>query len=156
MSRASDWEETVTEQRHNRGGILGSMNQARSYPKPPPAPGATESPQHPGQVPDRSTVPGFHAPRVPPAGGRVLRPLIEYGTAQALLRAFPGPDEEAEPEEFEQVTASFEELRKAYPWQVPPLEPTPFFALDQGVSPVPPALPGDGQVAELPTETKQA
>lgn len=144
----------MTERGHNRDGIQGSATQARSYPKPPPAPGAVASPQHPGQVPDRSTVPGFHAPRVPPARGPVLRPVIEYGTAQALLRALPAPDKEAKPEAFEQVTASFEELRKAFPWQLPPLEPTPYFALDQGVSPVPPALP-EGQAQALPVETAQ-
>jgi len=123
-------------------------------PVPPPAPGAVRAPHRPGEVPDRSSVPGFRGVSVPPARRPILRPLTQYGTAQELWGVFPKPDEEAEPAEFEQATAAFEERRKAYPWQTPPLEPTPYFALDQGVSPVPPALPGAEETPALAAETK--
>jgi len=79
----------------------------------------------------------------------VRRPLTQYGTAQEIMGVFPAPNEEAEKAEFEQATASVEELRKAYPWQLPPEGPTPVFALDQGVSPEPPALPAAQATPEL-------
>ncbi|HKG24193.1 MAG TPA: hypothetical protein VKB09_01020 [Thermomicrobiales bacterium] len=117
--------------------------------KGPKAPGAAASPQIPGQVPDRSTVPGHFSTRVPRPSGPVRRPLTQYGTAQEIMGVFPAPNEEAEKAEFEQATASVEELRKAYPWQLPPEGPTPVFALDQGVSPEPPALPAAQATPEL-------
>jgi len=52
----------------------------------------------------------------------------------------PIPDEAAEPGDFEQAPAAFEENRKAYPWQNPPRRPTPWFTLGDGVSPSDPAL----------------
>ena len=41
---------------------------------------------------------------------------------------------------FAPLGASVEELRKAYPWQLPPAGPMPVFALDQGVAAEPPVL----------------
>lgn len=108
-------------------------------PQGPVTPGGQSSPQHPGQVPDRSTVPGQYTTRVPWATS-VRRPLTEYGTAQAIMDVFAAkPGEEMEPSRFEQATASFEELRKAYPAQVPPVRPAPGYALEQG----------DAQASEL-------
>jgi len=122
----------------------------RSYgrPKSPKAPGAAASPQIPGQVPDRSTVPGHFSTRVPRPTGPVRRPLTQYGTAQEIMHVFPAPDEEPDKSEFEQATASDDELRKAYPWQLPPKSSTPVFALDQGVSPEPPTLPAAPAIPE--------
>ena len=52
----------------------------------------------------------------------------------------PLPDEIAEPQDFEQAPASFEENRKAYPWQNPPRRPTPWFTLGDGIAPEDPAI----------------
>ena len=52
----------------------------------------------------------------------------------------PIPDEIAAPADFEQAPASFEENRKAYPWQTPPRRPLPWFTLGDGVAPYDPAL----------------
>ena len=122
-------------------GLNKQPERGHGRPKSPKSPGAAISPQMPGQVPDRSTVPGFFSTRVPRAAGPVRRPLTQYGTAQEIMHVLPAPDEEPQPAEFEQATASVEELRKAYPWQLPPVGPSPVFALDQGVSLEPPALP---------------
>jgi hypothetical protein len=107
------------------------------------------SPQIPGQVPDRSTVPGHFSTRVARPAGPVRRPLTQYGTAQEIMHVFPAPNEEPDKSEFEQATASVEELRKAYPWQLPPDGPTAVFALDQGVAAEPPALPDGPATPEL-------
>lgn len=117
--------------------------------KGPKAPGASASPQIPGQVPDHSTVPGHFSTRVARPTGPVRRPLTQYGTAEEIMSVLPAPNEDAEKAEFEQATASVEELRKAYPWQLPPETPTSVFALDQGVAAEPPALPGAQSPAEL-------
>ena len=96
------------------------------------APGAVSSPQLPGEVPDRSTVPGHHSTRVPRATN-VQRPLTEYGTAQALMNVFAAPPgKEMEPSRFEQATAAYEEMRKAYPAELPPSRPAPGYALERG------------------------
>lgn len=108
-------------------------------PQGPETPGAQFSPQLPGEVPDRSSVPGQYTVRVPPAT-RVVRPLTEYGTAQAIMGVYAAkPGQAEDPARFEQATASFEEMRKAYPAQVPPVRPAPGYALDQG----------DAQASEL-------
>lgn len=101
-------------------------------PQGPETPGAQFSPQHPGEVPDRSTVPGQYSTRVPRATS-VRRPLTELGTAQAIMDVYAAPPgEEMEPSRFEQATATFEELRKAYPTEVPPVRPGPGYALQHG------------------------
>ena len=101
-------------------------------PQGPETPGAQFSPQHPGEVPDRSTVPGQYSTRVPRATS-ARRPLTEYGSAQAIMDVYKAaPGQEMEPARFEQATASFEELRKAYPTQVPPERPGPGYALQHG------------------------
>src|SRR5687767_12483676 len=82
----------------------------RSYgrPKSPKAPGAAQSPQMPGQVPDRSTIPGHFSTRVARPTGPIRRPLTQFGTAQEIMHVFPDPDEDAEKAEFEQATATVE------------------------------------------------
>jgi hypothetical protein len=140
----------VADERTAGNETSGRAGRRTGQTKSPPAPGAAASPQMPGQVPDRSTVPGHVGERVPRVVRPIRRPLTEYGTAQEIMHVFPAPDEEPQPAEFEQATASVEELRKAYPWQLPPTGPTPVFALDQGIAPEPPALPGSApQAPEL-------
>src|SRR5215218_2648618 len=63
----------------------------------PKTPGATKSPQRPGQTPDRSTIPGHHSVQAPPPPGPPIRPAVEYLTAQELSHAMPLPDEPAAP-----------------------------------------------------------
>ena len=98
-------------------------------PDPPEAPGAVFSPQLPGQVPDRSTIPGQFRTQVDPAAD-APRPLTEYQTAQRIMRVYAAePGSERDPARFEQATATFEELRKANPALLPPARPVPGFAL---------------------------
>jgi hypothetical protein len=125
-----------------------SANRSKTTPK---APGAWRSPQRPGQTPDRSTLPGHHFIQAPAPLGAPIRPAVEYLTAQQLANALPAPDEPAEPSDFEQAPASFEENRKKYPWMTPPRRPTPWFTLGDGISPTDPALAaGDEAVALAP------
>lgn len=98
---------------------------ARGPRQPTSAPGARKSPQVPGQVPDRSSVPGQHAVRFA-AAPNAPKPLTELGTAQGILRLFqPKPGQELKPEDFEQAPPSFEEQRKAYLNLLPPIRPVP-------------------------------
>lgn len=106
----------------------------------PKSPGAIKSPQRPGQTPDRSTLPGHHFIQAPALLGKPVRPAVQYLTAEELSNAMPVPDEPAEPSDFEQAPASFEEHRKQYPWQTPPRRPTPWFTLGDGIAPTDPAL----------------
>lgn len=92
--------------------------------KSPPAPGASVSPQQPGMTPDRSTIPGKFSVNVPRASTK-RRPLTQYGTAEEIMQVYKRlPEEQIEAKHFEQATASFEELRKAYPQELPPIRPT--------------------------------
>jgi hypothetical protein len=94
------------------------------------APGAVTSPQMPGEVPDRSTIPGEYSVTVEPAPD-APRPLTEYQTAQRIMGVFRAePGNEREPARFEQATAAFEELRKADPAQWPVGRPQPGYVLD--------------------------
>lgn len=110
-------------------------------PKKTPAPGAFSSPQEPGQVPDRSTVPGHHSTRVAPARG-VRRPLTQYGTAEEIMQTFRKHGPEITPDDFEQATASFEEMRKADLAALPPVRPAPGF------------LPEGDDAAQLPANAE--
>jgi len=139
----------VADQQTTEKGTRSRSERVHERPKSPKAPGAAASPQMPGQVPDRSTVPGHFSTRVARPVGRVRRPLTQYETAEEIMHVFPAPNEEPDKSEFEQATASVEELRKAYPWQLPPDGPTAVFALDQGVSPEPPALPSGQSTPEI-------
>ena len=86
-------------------------------------PGGLLAPSRPGQTPDRSTVPGHGQLPVPPAGAKV-RPLSQYGSAQEIIQVYtPGANGEWDKSDFEQFTASYEELRKANPADLPPDRP---------------------------------
>ncbi len=101
-------------------------------PLAPSTPGGAMSPQKPGQSPDRSTIPG-QARRVSPKVDRVVRPLTEAGTAQEIMGVYAAkPGAEMDPARFEQATATYEELRKAYPAQLPSQRPGPGWALETG------------------------
>lgn len=101
----------------------------------PEAPGAVWSPQVPGQVPDRSSVPGEGELPVPVPETPPRRPLTEYGTAQRVMRVYSGRDDLAidDPARFEQAPVSYEEQRKAFPTLRTPTRPLPGYALADGV-----------------------
>ena len=96
----------------------------------PMAPGAVDSPQEPGQVPDRSSVPehGELPVSIPEEGPR--RPLTEYATSQHIMRVYEKDGlDPLDPERFVQAPVSFEERRKANPLMRQPLRPLAGFAL---------------------------
>ena len=96
------------------------------------SPGATSSPQLPGATPDRSEIPGHFATRIAPSPNP-RRPLSEMGTSQGIMGIYGAPEgKEMDPARFEQATAAYEELRKAYPVQLPPTHPSPGYALATG------------------------
>jgi len=107
----------------------------------PMAPGATRSPQVPGQVPDRSSVPEHgHLPPPLPAG-EVRRPKVESSSAQGIMGVYEAHDgNETDPARFEQATASYEEVRKADPGLRTPVRPTAGYALGDGTRVSAPAL----------------
>lgn len=91
--------------------------------KSPPAPGGARSPQLPGMTPDHSTIPGHFSETNPRAGAK-LRPLSQAGTAEEIMRVYKRkPEAEIKPEDFEQATASIEELRKAHVADLPSVRP---------------------------------
>jgi hypothetical protein len=117
----------------------------------PEAPGAVNSPQMPGEVPDRSSVPGEDVLPVPPPVGEVRRPRAEYGSAQRIMGVFaPTEGREDDPARFEQATASYEELRKANPSLRTPVRPTPGYALSDGVRLANPELTALSEQARQP------
>lgn len=100
-----------------------------------PSPGATASPQLPGAVPDQEAIPGYTNLRVERVE-QAVRPLSELGTTQGIMGVFAATAENAmDPARFEQATASYEELRKAYPSDLPAIRPAPGreLAADQAV-----------------------
>jgi hypothetical protein len=96
-----------------------------------PTPGGGRSPQRPGQTPDRSTIPGERRDRSPRVTS-LLRPLSQYGTAEEIMQVFRPHGDTWSKEDFEQTSASNEEMRKANPAELTPTRPVPGFAL--GVS----------------------
>jgi hypothetical protein len=65
--------------------------------------------------------------------GDVRRPLVEYSSAQRVLRVFAKWDgDPTDPARFEQATASYEELRKVDPSLRTPVRPTAGYALSDG------------------------
>lgn len=122
----AEWTGGVRPRRRSRMAEEKAKAMRREIPELPPAPGAMTSPQAPGTVPDRSTVPGHWGERVPPLQS-VLRPLTEYGTAQHIadIYAPSGEDGSWTARDFEQSPASYEELRRADPRLMPPLRPVP-------------------------------
>jgi hypothetical protein len=124
---------------HEDTGVRTTRDGVR--PNSPPAPGASGSAQQPGRTPDQSTVPGHINTRVAkPITKR--RPLTQYGTAEEIMKVFKKvPEDQVTPKNFEQATASYEELRKAYPWELPPARPAqPAIAAGEA----PEALPAGG------------
>lgn len=100
----------------------------------PVTPGAVKSPQVPGQVPDRSTIPEEGHLPVPPPAGEIRRPLTQYGTAEEIMEVYaPGDLEVTDPLRFEQSPPSYEEQRKAFAGALrTPVRPTAGFALSAG------------------------
>lgn len=96
----------------------------------PVAPGALQSPQQPGQIPDISSVPerGELPVPIPEEGPR--RPATQYSTAQDLLDVFGNSGKDVlDPKRFEQAPPSYEERRKALPWLRKPVRPIQGYAL---------------------------
>ena len=96
----------------------------------PVAPGALQSPQQPGQIPDISSVPerGVLPVPIPEEGPR--RPATQYKTAQDLLQVWEKSGKDVlDPERFEQAPPSYEETRKALPWLRKPVRPVEGYAL---------------------------
>lgn len=96
----------------------------------PMAPGAVDSPQEPGQVPDVSTVPERAEIPVPIPEEGARRPLTEYATSQHVMRVYEKEGlDPLDPARFVQAPVSFEERRKANPLMRQPLRPLAGFAL---------------------------
>jgi hypothetical protein len=117
----------------------------------PEAPGAVWSPQIPGQVPDRSDVPGEGTLPVPPADNP-RPPSTEFGTAQRIVGIHaPRDGNEDDPARFELGPTSYEEMRKAYPALRTPARPTAGYQLADGsrLSARAPALEGTEAAGEL-------
>lgn len=96
----------------------------------PVAPGAIQSPQQPGQLPDISSVPerGELPVGIPAEGPR--RPETQYSTAQERLDVYGNSGKDVlDPERFVQAPPSYEETRKAYPWIRKPARPSAGYAL---------------------------
>lgn len=107
----------------------------------PHAPGAVRSPQIPGEVPDRSSIPSYSDVPVARPAGEVRRPKAEYGSAQRIMGVYEAGDcNETDPARFEQATVSYEEIRKADPSLRTPIRPTPGYALSEGTRIANPAL----------------
>lgn len=99
----------------------------------PEAPGAVQSPQIPGQVPDRSEVPGEGVLPVP-AAVDPRPPTTEFGTAQRIARIYaPTDGNEDDPARFELGPTSYEERRNAYPALGTPVRPTSGYQLGDGI-----------------------
>lgn len=86
----------------------------------PEGPGAVSSPHLPGQVPDHSTVPGHVSGRVPraPVGGQLLSEDDRTQEVMGVSRL--DAHGKRSPAQFEQATASDEELLKAVLADRPP------------------------------------
>ncbi|MGI8486297.1 MAG: hypothetical protein ACR2OU_18815 [Thermomicrobiales bacterium] len=99
----------------------------------PAAPGAAMSPQAPGEVPDRSSIPGENQLPVPAPVDGVHRPLVELGTAQGIMHVYaPKNGNDDDPKRFEQATVSYEEVRKGEPFLRQPVRPSAGYALADG------------------------
>lgn len=99
----------------------------------PPAPGAVTSPQAPGEVPDRSSIPGENQLPVPAPVGGIRRPLAESSTSQGIMHVYaPKNGNEDDPARFEQATVSYEEARKGEPFLRQPVRPSAGYALADG------------------------
>ncbi len=96
----------------------------------PEAPGAVDSPQEPGQVPDRSTVPEHGELPVPIPVEGPRRPFTEYGSSQRIMHVYEKEGlDPLDPERFVQAPPAYEERRKANPLLRKPLRPLAGYAL---------------------------
>lgn len=99
----------------------------------PVSPGAIQSPQQPGQVPDISSVPERDVLPVPISVDGPRRPASQYRTAEDILQVWERTGKDVlDPERYEQFHVApppYEETRKALPWQRKPVRPIPGFAL---------------------------
>jgi hypothetical protein len=103
-----------------------------NLPPSPRSPGATSSPQQPGETPDDPELPGRTRGSLPPLRNS-RRPLTEYGTAQRMLRMFSPPaGADLAPSDWEQGPSAFEELRKAHLNLLPPFRPLEGYGLGIG------------------------
>ena len=111
----------------------GSIMNADKY-SIPVAPGAVSSPQEPGQVPDRSSVPEHGTLPVPVPDEPVRSPLTQYGTSQEIMGVYDKAElDPTDPGRFVQAPPSHEEQRKAYAGRLRmPVRPTPGYALAEG------------------------
>ena len=99
----------------------------------PVTPGALQSPQQPGQLPDISTVPerGVLPVPIPEEGPR--RPATQYKTAEDRLEVWERTGKDVlDGDRFEQFQISppsHEEQRHALPWKRKPVRPVEGYAL---------------------------
>ncbi|HQY30086.1 MAG TPA: hypothetical protein PK691_02310 [Thermomicrobiales bacterium] len=90
-----------------------------------PAPGGMIAPHFPGAQPDYTTVPAHVGEPTPPAIKKV-RPLSQYGSAEEIVDVFTSkPMDQLQPSDFEQATASPEEMRKQDISMLTPIRPLP-------------------------------
>ena len=113
------------------------------------APGASKSPQMPGEVPDRSGVPG-HGQLPIEADPGAERPLTQLGSAEEIVGVYAvdpnDPEHATNPARFEQATASYEEVRKADPSLLTPVRPRPGYDL----AATPAITAGEAAPGEIP------
>lgn len=96
----------------------------------PMAPGAVQSPQQPGQLPDVSLIPGKDVLPVAIPEEGPHRPATQYKTAEEILHVWENTGKDVlDPDRFVQAPPSYEEIRKAYPWKRKPARPTNGYAL---------------------------
>jgi hypothetical protein len=100
----------------------------------PVAPGAVSSPQEPGQVPDRSSVPERGTLPVPVPNEPARRPLTQYGTSQEIMAVYDKEEmDPTDPRRFVQAPPSYEEQRTAFAGRLrTPMRPTAGYALSDG------------------------
>jgi hypothetical protein len=99
-----------------------------------PAPGAMVSPHAPGATPDWTTVP-THVGEATPSAESKFRPLTQYGSAEEDVAVFrQKPADQIQPQDFEQATASPEELRKVDPRNLTPVRPYSRVGTDPAVA----------------------
>ena len=122
----------------------------------PMAPGAIQSPQQPGQLPDVSSVPERGELPVPIPAEGPRRPATQYLTAQERLKVWESTGKDVlDPERFVQAPPSYEETRKALPWTRKPARPIAGYALSVSgsrLSEQVAALAAESESAEAPAE----
>lgn len=96
----------------------------------PMAPGAVQSPQQPGQLPDVSLIPGKDVLPVAIPEEGPQRPATQYKTAEEILHVWESTGKDVlDPARFVQALPSYEEIRKADPKKRKPARPISGYAL---------------------------